>query len=78
MANGTIESATLTAESPDAPVSTTFTVKYRDEPAVKMFVPAEMTESYWLPAKPKDDRLEATMTYSAFRRFQVTTSEVIK
>ena len=26
----------------------------------------------------EDDRLEATATYSAFRRFQVTTTEIIK
>jgi hypothetical protein len=78
LAKGTIQSATLTAESPDAPVSTTFKVNYRDEPAIKMLVPADMTESYWLPAKPKDDRLEAKMTYSSFRRFTVTTSEIIK
>jgi hypothetical protein len=78
LAKGTILSATLTAESPEAPVSTTFTVKYGEAPAMKLFVPKDMTESYTFPADPKDDRLDAKMTYSAFRRFQVTTSVVIK
>ena len=50
LAKGTILSATLTAESPDAPVSTTFTVKYQEEPAMKILVPVAMSESYWLPA----------------------------
>jgi len=78
LAKGTILSATLTAESPEAPVSTTFTVKYGEAPAMNLFVPTEMTESYTFPAKPKDDRLDSRMTYSAFRRFQVTTSVIIK
>lgn len=78
LAKGTIVSGTLTADSPDSILSTTFTVKYHEDPAMKLLVPTEMTESYWLPAKPKDDRLEAKMTYSTFRRFQVTTTEVIK
>lgn len=77
-ATGRILSGTLTAESPEAPVSTTFTVSYQEEPSMKLLVPTAMTESYWLPAKPQDDRLEAKMTYSAFRRFQVTTTEIIK
>src|SRR5262245_38968526 len=32
---GAIQSATLTAESPDAPISTTFAVTYADEPTLK-------------------------------------------
>lgn len=78
LAKGTVLSATLTAESTEAPVSTTFSVRYADEPAMTMFVPVEMAERYVTPAKPKDDHLETRMTYSAFRRFQVTTSEIIK
>jgi hypothetical protein len=80
LTKGTILSATLTAESPEAPVSTTFTVKYGEAPEMKtkLLVPTEMTDSYTFPDKPKDDRLEAKMTYSAFRRFTVTTSEIIK
>jgi hypothetical protein len=77
-ATGVILAASLTAESADAPVSTTFTVKYQEDPGTKVLVPVEMSESYWLPAKPKDDRFSATMTYSTFRRFQVTTTEIIK
>lgn len=78
LATGTIHSATLTAESPEAPVSTTFTVKYGEAPTMKLLVPTEMTESYTFPTQPKDDRLDSKMTYSAFRRFQVTTSVIIK
>ena len=78
LAKGTIVAGTLTAEDAQAPVSTTFSVKYQEDPAMKVLMPTEMTERYWLPAKPKDDRLEAKMTYSAFRRFQVTTTEIIK
>jgi hypothetical protein len=77
-ATGVVRTATLTAESPDAPVSTTFTVTYDEEPQLKMLVPTGMTERYHLPAKPKDDRLESTSTYSSFRRFKVTVSESIK
>jgi hypothetical protein len=78
LTKGTILSATLTGESPEAPVSMTFSVKYEEDPTLKLLVPASMTERYWRTDKPKEDRLEATMTYSAFRRFQVTTSEIIK
>ena len=45
---------------------------------MKLLVPTEMTEIYTFPDKPKDDQLKTKMTYSAFRRFQVTTSEIIK
>lgn len=74
---GKILSGTLTAEAPGR-VSTTFAARYAEDPGLKMIVPVEMRESYWYPEKPKDDRLEAKMTYSAFRRFTVTTSEIIK
>ncbi len=75
---GAILSATLTAEAPEAPVSTTFTVTYDVEPALKMRVPATMKEQYHLPAKPKEDHFESRMTYSAFRRFEVSASVKIK
>jgi hypothetical protein len=77
-AKGTILQATLTAEADGAPVSTTFTVHYREDPQIKLLVPVEMTERYWLPAKPKEDRLEGRVSYGSFRRFQVTVSEKIK
>jgi hypothetical protein len=41
-------------------------------------VPVEMSERYWRPAQPKDNRLEGRVTYGSFRRFQVTVSEKIK
>jgi hypothetical protein len=75
---GAILSATLTAEAPEAPISTTFDVTYVEEPVLKMRVPIAMTERYHFPAKPKDDRFESKATYSSFRRFQVSVSEIIK
>jgi len=77
-AKGTILQATLTAEADAAPVSTRFTVQYREDPQMKLLLPVEMTEHYWLPAKPKEDRLEGRVTYGSFRRFQVTVNEKIK
>lgn len=75
---GAIQSATLTAEGPDSIISTTFAVTYAEEPTLKMRVPIGMTEHYHFPGKPKEDHFESTATYSAFRRFGVTTSEIIK
>jgi hypothetical protein len=77
-ATGAIQSATLTAESAGAPISTTFAVTYAEEPALKLRVPIGMTEHYHLTAKPKDDHFEMTATYSSFRRFTVATTEIIK
>ena len=75
---GAILSATLTAESREAPVSTTFTVTFEEEPTLKIRVPTTMTERYHFPAEPKEDHFESKATYSAFRRFQVTVNERIK
>jgi len=75
---GAIQSATLTAEALEAIISTTFAVTYAEEPTLKMRVPTGMTEHYHFPGKPKEDHFESTATYSAFRRFAVTTSEIIK
>jgi hypothetical protein len=59
-------------------MSRTFEARFDEHATLKMRVPVEMTETYRFPARPKDDRFEAKYTYSAFRRFQVTTSEIIK
>jgi hypothetical protein len=75
---GVIQSATISAESPGAPLATKFTVTYAEEPTLKMRVPTTMTEHYHYPDKPKEDHLEATATYSSFRKFSVSTTEVIK
>jgi hypothetical protein len=76
---GAVLSATLTSEgSGDDPMSRTFVARYGEHAALKILVPIEMTESYRYPAQPKADRFEAKYTYSAFRRFTVTTSEIIK
>jgi len=74
---GRILAAELTAEDP-AVVSVKMTVRYREDQQLKQLVPEQMTEEYWWPAKPKDDRLIVTSSYSSFRRFQVSTTEIIK
>ena len=53
-------------------------VRYRDDPQLKLLVPVGVTERYWRPSRPGDDRLEVASSYSNFRRFQVTTDEQIK
>lgn len=75
---GRILAAELTADAPAAPVSVKMTVRYREDPQLKQLVPEQMTEEYWQPAKPKEDRLVVTSTYASFRRFQVSTTEIIK
>lgn len=75
---GAVLSASLTSEGNGDDMSRTFLVRYDDHAQLKMLVPVEMTETYRFPSRPKDDRFEAKYTYSAFRRFQVTTSEIIK
>lgn len=74
---GAIETATLTAENAER-ISTTFVVRYVDDPKIKLRVPSSMSERYTILDKPKDDHLESKMTYSSFRRFQVNVDEKIK
>lgn len=75
---GRVLAAEFTADNPDSKISATFTVRYAIEPKLEISVPIEVTERYWEPAKPGNDVLEVRATYSAFRKFQVTTGEQIK
>jgi hypothetical protein len=52
-----------------------FTVEYAEQPALKLWLPASMVESYTFPsgASPMDGRA----TYSNFRMFRVETSTTI-
>ena len=77
-ADGRVLSAELTAGGPPPSYSVALTVRYRDDPQLKLLVPVDMTERYWRPGKPGDDRLEVASVYANFRRFQVTTDEQIK
>ena len=82
---GAIDTATLSSKTADGTAGMSFVVHYvdepkmkRDDPKVKLLMPSTMTERYLDPARPKADHLEATSTYSSFRRFQVTVTETIK
>lgn len=75
-ASGRVLAASLTADNPEFEL--TIDVSYREESAVAMLVPVDMTEHYRRAGKPKEDRLEVSSSYSAFRRFQVTTEERIE
>jgi len=52
-------------------------LRYVEQPDIKMLVPANATETLRQPKKPKSDHTVVTAVYSNFRRFQVTTSEQI-
>lgn len=75
---GRVLSVTLTAGGAAAKYNVRFDVRYAEEPALGLLVPAEMTEECWRPARPRDSRLVVVSSYSNFRRFQVTTEEQIK
>jgi hypothetical protein len=68
-------SATLVANNPVFEI--TVDVRYLEDATLALLVPIEMRERYQRAAKPKDDRLEVSSTYGAFRRFQVTVDEQI-
>jgi hypothetical protein len=76
--SGRVLAAELTAIGSAPNHAATFAVRYAEDPKLKLMVPVEVRESYWVPAKPKDDRLEVLCTYTNFRRFQVTYAEQIK
>jgi len=75
-ATGRILGAELSAETPK--VETSISVRYHEDPQLKLFVPTDLQERYRLPDRPRDDRVEVASTYSAFRRFTVIVSEEIK
>ena len=54
-------------------VRTTITVDYREDESLEYWVPESMREMYERPRKSKANRIEATATYSHFRRFALQT-----
>jgi hypothetical protein len=56
----------------------TVDVRYLEDPAIGLLVPAGMQEHYRNTANPKDDRLEVSASYANFRRFQVRVEERIE
>ena len=76
--SGRVLAAEVTGVSPPGNQSITLTVRFRDDPQLKLMVPIEVHEKYWRHDKPTDDRLEVSSSYSNFRRFQVIVSEEIK
>jgi hypothetical protein len=80
---GRVLSAEFSADNtesllPKDRVSASFTVRYAIDPKLDLSVPVEVTERYTHPLQPDADVLTMHATYSAFRRFQVTTDEQIK
>ena len=75
---GAIETVTQLSRTVDGQAGLSFVVSYVDDPKVKLLVPSTMTERYLDPARPKEDHLEVTSTFSSFRRFQVIVDEKIK
>jgi hypothetical protein len=78
VATGRVLAAELTADGPPPAHSLSMSVRYREDPQLQLLVPLEATERYWRADRPRDDRPEATSTYTNFRRFQVTVDETIK
>jgi hypothetical protein len=76
--SGRVLASEFTAAGPGDSVNASFRVRYQTDPKLNLSVPVEVGERYWLPEKPGVDRLEVESTYSAFRRFDVTTGEQIK
>jgi len=75
---GSVLAAEFTGhDSPDHN-SISLRVRYQKDPKLNLSVPVEVSERYWRPGKPGEDRLEVELTYSDFRRFEVTTGEQIK
>ncbi len=82
-ATGAVIETRMNARSGEARAE--IVVRYRPEPALGLWVPAEMKESYSQPDSGATGRsglirravVEGRATYSNFRRFQVTTGEAI-
>ena len=54
-------------------IRSTITVEFRRDESLDTWVPDTMVELYDNPSNPREDRIEATATYSNFRQFGVTT-----
>jgi hypothetical protein len=75
---GRVLAAEFTAPGPPGSYSVFLSVRYTEDPLLKLMVPAYGRERMWFADKPKEDRLEVELTYSNFRRFEVTVGEQIK
>jgi len=60
----------------DTNVIATVAVEFREEPALDLWVPGEMTEYYKAPAN--SDEIRCTATYTNYRKFSVATDEEIE
>lgn len=75
---GRVLASEFTADGPPDSYSASFRVRYQKDSTLDLNVPVEVSERYWRPGRSGDDRLEVESTYSAFRRFDVTTDQQIK
>ncbi len=75
---GRVLAAEFTAAGEPGRPSASTAVRYQKDAKLNLDVPVDVKDRYWWPSKPGDDRLEVESTYSAFRRFDVTTGEQIK
>jgi hypothetical protein len=75
--DGRLRSATLAWAAEDL-FAGTMDVRYEEDEASHLLVPAELKEAYRRPARPKDDHLEIVSTYSNYRRFEVQVDEQIE
>lgn len=75
---GRVLAAELTASGSPPAHSFSISVRYAEDPQLKLLVPVEVREKYWRPDRPRDDRLDAVASYSNYRRFTVTVDESIK
>ena len=75
---GSVLAAEFVAEGSPDHYSVSLRARYLKDPKLDLSVPVQVSERYWQPGKPGEDRLEVESTYSAFRRFDVTTGEQIK
>ena len=60
----------------DAAVLATVTVDFREDEAMALWVPAQMTEHY--RAATGSEEIRCTATYSNYRKFTVSTEEVVE
>jgi hypothetical protein len=77
-ATGSVLAAEFVAEGSADDYSVSLRARYQKDPKLDLSVPVQVNERYWQPGKPGNDVLEVESTYSAFRRFDVTTGEQIK
>jgi len=77
-ATGRILAGEFTAMGPPRSYSTSLSVRYGEDPALKMMVPVSARERYWFADRPGEDQLTVVSTYSNFRRFDVSVNEQIK